>query len=163
MTTAELLAELDQEAEVTRSVLERVPEEKLSWKPHQKSMSLGQLAHHVANLPLGIAELVSELVREVPAVPAPEAKSVSELLSTFENSIAFARAKFSEWGDEGLAAIFRLTSGGATMIERPRGGVIRSLMMNHVYHHRGQLTVYLRLLDVSLPWVYGPTADEIRR
>ena len=163
MTTAELLAELDQEAEVTRSVLERVPDEKLSWKPHQKSMSLGQLAHHVANLPLGIAELVSELVREVPAVPAPEAQSVSELLSTFENSIAFARAKFSEWGDEGLAAIFRLTSGGVTMIERPRGGVIRSLMMNHVYHHRGQLTVYLRLLDVSLPWVYGPTADEIRR
>ena len=156
----QLAAELQQEAATTRRVLERVPEASLSWKPHAKSMSLGQLAFHVAVLPGAIADLVSEPVREVFVVQIPEPASVGDILSTFDQSVASATAKLSAWQDNELNASWRLTRNGETLLERPRAGVLRAIMLNHWYHHRGQLTVYLRLLDVPLPPVYGPTADE---
>jgi uncharacterized damage-inducible protein DinB len=160
MIAEPLIGELAQEAGVTRRLLERVPEEKLSWKPHPKSMSLGQLAFHLAILPLGIADLLSETVRELPAVPQTEATSAAEVLSTLEKSVGFATAKLAEWGDDGLRAVFTMTNGGQTLFQLPRVAMFRSVMLNHWYHHRGQLTVYLRLLDVPLPSIYGPTADE---
>lgn len=158
--TESLIAELEREAGTTRRVLERVPEEKLSWKPHVKSMTIGQLALHIAQLPYGITELVDELVREIPNVPRNEAKSRAELLSTLEMSVAHATNRLATWGDAGLFAMWRMTREGRTLMELPRVAVLRSILLNHWYHHRGQLTVYLRLLDVALPPVYGATADE---
>jgi len=162
MRAEELIAELTQEAATTRRVLERVPEQKLSWKPHPRSLSLGQLAHHIAVLPMAIAELVSELVREPPNVPRPEAGSVAEILSTLDGSVAAAVRKLSSFSDEAMAQTWTLTRGGKAILEVPRMGVIRTIMLNHWYHHRGQLTVYLRLLDVPVPAVYGPSADDAR-
>ena len=155
-----LIGELTQEAGTTRRVLERVPEQKMSWKPHVKSMSLGQLAHHVAFVTGAIAELVSEDTRELPTVPRPEAKSVAELLATLEESVAKATRGLSSWSDEVLMRPFRLTRNGQTVMELPRIVMIRAVMLNHWYHHRGQLTVYLRLLDVPVPPVYGGSADD---
>jgi uncharacterized damage-inducible protein DinB len=158
--TDALIAELTSEAATTRRVLERVPGDKLSWRPHQKSMTLGQLALHIAQLPGAIANLVSQLTVEVPAVPVTEATSRDQLLSTLDESVATATEKLSGWGDTGLMARWKMTRGPATLLEMPRIGMIRSVMLNHWYHHRGQLVVYLRLLDVPVPSVYGPTADE---
>jgi uncharacterized damage-inducible protein DinB len=161
MLTEQLLAELNEEAASTRRVLERVPAESLSWKPHPKSMSLGQLGLHIAGLPRGIAELLKEPVRELPNVPLSEAESPEQLLLVLEESLGVARDALEQWGDEGLDAEWRLTGGGHTILSRPRGKVARTLMFNHWYHHRGQLTVYLRLLGVPVPGVYGPSADDL--
>jgi uncharacterized damage-inducible protein DinB len=155
-----LIAELSREASTTRRVLERVPEEKLSWRPHPKSDSLGELAMHVAQLPRAITKLIEELVRQLPNVPRPEAKSAKDLLSTIDESVPYAIARLNEWGDEGLAADWKLMRGERTLLELPRRAVFRTIMLNHWYHHRGQLTVYLRLLDVPVPAVYGASADE---
>lgn len=161
MTLAQsLAAELLQEAATTRRLLERVPEQHFAWKPHPKSMSMGQLAHHIATLPLGIAQLLTERVAAVPDVPLPEPASRDELLTKLENSVAFAAEKLAVWGDEGLAESWSMTREGAVLLELPRGAMFRSVMLNHWYHHRGQLTVYLRMHDVPLPSTYGPTADE---
>lgn len=155
------IAELEQEAATTRRVLERVPEDRLSWAPHPKSMMLGQLAYHVAVLPEAIAGLLSELTVEAPDVPLPEAKSVEEILATHDRSVAAAREALAGWGEDGLRQEWQLVQGGRTLIAAPRNVMVRSLMMSHIYHHRGQLTVYLRLLDVPVPSVYGPSADEM--
>jgi uncharacterized damage-inducible protein DinB len=155
-----MIAELTSESETTRRLLERVPEDRLAWKPHAKSMSLGQLALHVAQLPLGITMLVERLTVELPTVPLLQPASRRDILDALDRSVAHAIARLSAWGDEDLDARWTLTRGGIPIAGQPRGEVLRSLMLNHSYHHRGQLTVYLRLLDVPLPAVYGPTADE---
>lgn len=161
MNVAEaMISELRREAESTRAVLERVPEDRLDWAPHPKSMSLGQLAMHVALVPRGIAEMLTPLDTEAPVVPRTQARSRAELLSALEEGLGMAADRVATWGEEGLQAIWRMRIDGNVVIEMPRYEMARSLMMNHVYHHRGQLTVYLRLLDVPLPPVYGPTADE---
>jgi uncharacterized damage-inducible protein DinB len=153
------IAELTREAETTRRVLSLIPRERLTWKPHAKSMTLGQLALHIAGLPLGITELVTPLEVELPDVPLVQPTTVSEILATFDDTVLHATRKLAAWGDEGLGEPWRLASGGRTLLEMTRADVIRSILLNHTYHHRGQLTVYLRLLDVPLPPVYGPTAD----
>lgn len=158
--TQKLLAELRREASSTRKVLERVPEDRLDWSPHPKSMSLGQLALHVARLPGGIAELLTPAEVEAPNVPLPAARSRQELLAALQHGVDQAAQRFEEWGERGLEETWKMKIDGRTAIESPRYEMIRSLMMNHIYHHRGQLTVYLRLLEVPLPPVYGPTADE---
>jgi len=155
-----LLAELHAEAEKTRRLLERLPEDRLSWKPHARSMSLGQLALHIAGLPLGIAMLAEPLTTEVPDVPLTEAQSRQEAIALLERSVQYAADRLSAWRDEGLRETWTLTAGGAPLMQMPRGELLRALMFNHVYHHRGQLTVYLRLLDVAVPPTFGPTADE---
>lgn len=161
MTAAEQFAsELTREAATTRRVLERVPESQLAWRPHPKSMTLGQLAFHIASLPRGIAELLADLDAEVPRVALREDASVAEILATLDESVPFANERLAAWGDEGLAARWRMKRGEKTLLEMPRMAMWRSVMLNHWYHHRGQLTVYLRLLDVPLPSIYGPTADE---
>jgi uncharacterized damage-inducible protein DinB len=160
MIAEALLGELKQEAENTRRVLQRVPENKLSWKPHPKSMSLGQLAMHVANVPGAIADLVAVDSRELPTVPRPEAKSSAELMSALESSIGTASAKVGAWSDQDLMQTFSLTNNGRTVMAMPRIAMIRAVMLNHWYQHRGQLMVYLRLLDVPVPAIYGASADE---
>lgn len=155
-----LLGELEQEAEATRRVLQRVPEDKLSWRPHPRSSSLGQLALHVAIIPsLGMRVLATDAF-EAPEFVQPEARTSAELLTTLEESLASARQFLSELTPERAEGMWRLLRGGRELMAAPRMPMIRSLMFNHWYHHRGSLVVYLRLLDVPLPPVYGPTADE---
>jgi uncharacterized damage-inducible protein DinB len=156
-----LIGELEQEAASTRRVLERVPENKLAWAPHPKSMTLGQLALHVAVIPGALAELLSELVREAPSFPGqPEPASLAEILLELDSSVEVAKSKLSSWGEADLMAHWKMNSGTETIIALPRVVMARSVMFNHLYHHRGQLIVYLRLLDVPVPFTYGPSADE---
>jgi uncharacterized damage-inducible protein DinB len=156
-----LLQELEQEAQITRRVLERVPESGLSWRPHEKSMTLGQLALHVATTPGGVAEIASlPDLDEPPAFARPQAASTAELLPALEQSLARARELVGAMSDEAMQEIWTLRVNGAAVMAVPRGALLRSIMLNHWYHHRGQLSVYLRQLNVPLPSIYGPSADE---
>jgi uncharacterized damage-inducible protein DinB len=156
-----LLAELEQEAETTRRVLERIPQAHLSWKPHAKSMSLGQLALHVATVPGNVAELAAlDIVPAPPAFVQPEAATAAELVPSLTASVAKAKQALGGFDDAGMAAMWRLQIGGKDILAMPRAAFVRAIMLNHWYHHRGQLLVYLRLLDQPVPSVYGPTADE---
>ena len=158
--SAPLIEEITQEGAITRRVLERVPEDKLSWKPHDKSMSLGRLALHVAQVPGAIAFLLQQPSFEGPPPPQAEAQSRAEILSALDDSLTRAKASLHGWTDDDMRAAWQFTIGGKTVLAAPRAGVVRSLMLNHWYHHRGQLTVYLRLLGAAVPPVYGPSADE---
>ena len=162
MTVIEgMLAELEQEADTTRRVLERIPQEHLTWRPHPKSMSLGQLALHVATVPGNVAELAAK--DTIPAPPAfvqPEASTAAELVPSLKESVAKAKRALGGLDDAKMAAMWRLQNGGRDIMVMPRAAFVRAIMLNHWYHHRGQLLVYLRLLNQSVPSVYGPTADE---
>ena len=156
-----LIAELEQEAHATRRVLQRVPQAKLSWKPHARSMSLGQLALHVATIPGNVAALVTnDTVPEPPAFIQPEATTSAELVPALEASLAQARSIVAGFDDARMNATWRLLYDGTELMALPRAAMLRMVMLNHWYHHRGQLLVYLRMHDVPLPSVYGPTADE---
>lgn len=155
-----ILNEFEQEAQTTRRVLERVPEDKLSWKPHPKSWSLGQLALHIANIPGGVAGIASQDSYEVPAFQQAEAKKRTEILEAFAQSIATARDLLAKMDDSWATSPWSLRKGTMVIMTVPRVWVIRNIMLNHQYHHRGQLAVYLRLLNVPVPSIYGPSADE---
>ena len=156
-----LLTELEQESVATRRVLERVPQAHLSWRPHPKSMSLGQLALHVATVPGNVAELVSMgTIPEPPAFVQPEAATAAELGPALTASVAKARQHLAGLDDVAMGATWRMLSGGRELLAMPRAALARAIMLNHWYHHRGQLLVYLRMLDVPVPSVYGPSADE---
>ena len=156
-----LLAELEQEADTTRRVLERIPQAHLSWKPHPKSMSLGQLALHVATVPGNVAQLAAmDTVPEPPAFVQAQPASAAELVPSLHDSVAKAKQALGGFDDAKMGAMWRLQSGGRDVIAMPRVGFVRAIMLNHWYHHRGQLLVYLRLLNLPVPSVYGPTADE---
>ena len=156
-----LLAELEHEAVTTQRVLERVPAAHLAWRPHPKSMSLGQLALHIATVPGNVAQLASHLtVPNPPDFVQPEATDARELVPALAASIAQARQLLGGLDDAAMAATWRLLNDGRELMALPRAALLRAVMLNHWYHHRGQLLVYLRLLDVPVPSVYGPTADE---
>ena len=156
-----LLAELEQEAQSTARVLERVPQEHLSWRPHPKSFSLGQLALHVATIPGNVAQLAAmDTVSGPPAFIQQEAATAAELVPALKASVAQARETLGGLDDAAMMATWRLNIGGRDVLSMPRAAVARMIMLNHWYHHRGQLLVYLRMHDVPLPSVYGPTADE---
>jgi uncharacterized damage-inducible protein DinB len=161
VTTAKLLQELDQEAQATRRLLERIPDDQLDWQPHAKSMTLGRLAMQIATLPGGIAEISTWPSFDVSIEqPQPSAANSAELLAALDESLARARTVLSGMGDEALSTPWRLVNGDREIMTIPRAGLLRTIMLNHWYHHRGQLTVYLRELDVPLPGIYGPSADE---
>ena len=156
-----LLAELEQEAAITQRVLERIPEEQLSWKPHPKSMSLGQLALHVATVPGNVAELAAlDISPEPSKFIHPEAKTTAELLPALSETVAKAKRTLGGCDDAKMLATWRLQNNGRDLLVMPRVAFVRAIMLNHWYHHRGQLLVYLRLLNQPVPSVYGPTADE---
>jgi uncharacterized damage-inducible protein DinB len=155
-----IVMELDQEARTTRRVLERIPEDKLAWKPHPKSFSLGQLALHIASVPGGVTTIVMQDSVEAPNFAQAEPKSRQEVLDTFSKSLETAQVNLKTMDDARLAATWSLTRGGKVVMSAPRGAFLRSVLLNHVYHHRGQLSVYLRMLDVPVPSIYGPSADE---
>jgi uncharacterized damage-inducible protein DinB len=156
-----LLPEFDHEMATTRRLLERVPDDKLGWKPHDKSFSLGQLAQHVANIPFwGTTTLQQSEFDTASMPPSPAVANRSELLSSFDSRTAEARAALVGKTDGELMAPWTLKHGANTLFTMPKATVWRSFVMNHLVHHRGQLSVYLRLQDVPLPPMYGPTADE---
>ena len=157
-----MLQELEQEAVSTRRVLERVPDNQLGWRPHQKSRTLGQLALHIAVVPGAVAELVAapSPVQAPGFRPDPSPASSSELLPMLDQSIAKAKKALGGMDDATLMATWRMMLGDREIMAVPRVVMLRSVMLNHWYHHRGQLTVYLRLLDVPLPSIFGPSADE---
>lgn len=160
--TTPLLQELAMEAATTRRVLERVPESSLGWRPHAKSMSLGQLALHVATLPRMVSDFVvgDTLDFGVAAAPSPTVDTHAALMAAFDDSIAHAQGYLASVTDARALETWTLLNGQKTLFAAPRAGVLRSFLFNHWYHHRGQLVVYLRLLEVPVPSVYGPTADE---
>jgi uncharacterized damage-inducible protein DinB len=157
------LQEWESEAKTTRRVLERVPEKHLSWKPHAKSMSLGELALHVAQSPGFIAEWAKTDQFEFKGdMKQAEAKSTAEILQAHDAGSANVKKVLQQVGDAGLMTNWKGVAGGATVMEMPKVGLVRVVVLNHTYHHRGQLSVYLRLLDVPVPSIYGPSADENR-
>ena len=161
-TVGEIQEEFDQEWATTRLVLERVPEDQLNWKPHEKSMTLGQLALHVAMGPGLIGEWVLQDSTESPGITEiPRPGSRGEILATHEESRKKVKAALSTIGDAGLGRTWHLKRDGETVMALPKGKLIRVVALNHNYHHRGQLSVYLRLLNVAVPSIYGPSADEV--
>jgi uncharacterized damage-inducible protein DinB len=155
-----LLQELEQEATTTRRVLERVPDAQLTWKPHAKSWSLGQLALHIATVPGGVASLVTAPSVHAPTFDQPAATRAAELLPALDKSIAQAKQVLQGLDDASMTATFRIMVGDREVMALPRVAFLRSIMLNHWYHHRGQLSVYLRELNVPVPSIYGPSADE---
>ena len=158
--TQAILQEFDQEAKTTRRVLERVPEDKFSWKPHPKSMSLGELAMHTAMTPGAICGWACEEETKFTGEKAPVAGSTADIVAAHDKSVAKMKEVMGQLGDDGLMKSWKATSGGQTLFEMPKVALIRAIALNHWYHHRGQLSVYLRLLDVPVPSIYGPSADE---
>jgi uncharacterized damage-inducible protein DinB len=155
-----LLQELEQEAHTTKRVLERVPQAHLTWKPHEKSMSLGQLALHIATVPGNVAQMIAQPSMQRPAFVQPAATQASELLPALENSIKQAKTALGGMDDSTITATWRVLDGEREIMAMPRIAALRAIMLNHWYHHRGQLSVYLRQLNVPVPSIYGPSADE---
>ena len=165
MTIADLLLpEFDQEMATTRRVLERVPEDKFSWKPHAKSSSMGDLASHVANMVTWTNETMNrvefDMARVTPEEMNKAAKNRAELLAWFDTNVAAARAVLAK-PDADYFVPWSLKKGDATFFTMPRYNCVRSFVLNHIVHHRAQLGVYLRMNDIPIPGAYGPSADEM--
>ena len=156
-----LLPEFDHEVGTTRKVLERVPDDKLAWKPHPKSMSLGGLATHLSNIPWwGEMTLAHSEFDTAGIGTSPESTSRAQILEAFDRNAATTRALLTGKSDAELMAPWALKNGDHTIFSMPKAVVWRSFVLNHLVHHRGQMSVYLRLLDVPVPSIYGPSADE---
>lgn len=160
--TETLLAEFDHEMRTTRTVLERTPAQDAAWRPHPRSTSLGDLALHLATIPRWLVPTLTQTELDLapkPGVTAPTFESVEQLLAMFDENVRDARAALAEAQDADYGVQWTLKAAGNTVFASPRGAVIRSFILSHMIHHRGQFTVYLRLRGVPLPPVYGPTAD----
>jgi len=160
-----LLSEFDQEMASTRKALERVPEEKWNWKPHEKSGTVGWLASHVATVPEWITMTIKTDELDYapvggPAYEPPKIANRSQLLSAFDKGAKEARAALAGVSDADMMKNWKLLAGGQEIFTMPKIACIRGMCLNHLYHHRGQLTVYLRLTGVPVPGLYGPSADE---
>lgn len=157
----QFLAEFEMQAPLTRKFLERLPEDKLTWKPHEKSMTAGQLAYHLAFVPGGIVKFVEENPRQTQGkFEFPQPSSRAEILKTFDESVATVRSELSKYDDRAMEETWRLMTGERELIAAPRAGFIRDIMLSHWYQHRGQFSVYLRMLNVPVPSTWGPSADE---
>jgi uncharacterized damage-inducible protein DinB len=159
-----LLPEYDHEIATTRKLLERVPDADLGWRPHPKSFTLGELAAHIANLPfwclttVQTTQLDLDTLGDAARIPAPG--STAEMLAGFDKIVGDARHALAGCGDSEMMSPWTLKKGGQEIFTLPKIGALRSFVMNHLIHHRGQLSVYLRLRDIPLPPIYGPSADE---
>jgi uncharacterized damage-inducible protein DinB len=156
-----LLAEFETQAPITRKFLERLPEDKLTWKPHNKSMSAGQLAYHLAFVPGGVVRFVQDNPAKAPEFASfPEPASREEILKVFLESIATVRSLLPKFDDPAMNETWRMIAGGREVLAQPRAEFLRDVMFSHWYQHRGQFSVYLRMLDVAVPASWGPSADE---
>ncbi|MBC7553045.1 MAG: hypothetical protein H7257_03600 [Taibaiella sp.] len=158
-----LIAELQMESSNTRKLMERIPEGQNSWKNHEKSMALGNIVSHICELPGWITMTLntSELDLATMSYKPNIAETNSDLLAMFDNELNKAVEALGNAGDEEFSKMWTLRRGNHIMFTMPKIAVIRSMALNHLYHHRGQLTVYLRLLDIPIPGMYGPSADDI--
>ncbi|MFI5093288.1 MAG: DinB family protein [Candidatus Acidiferrum sp.] len=155
------LAEFETQAPITRRFLERLPEDKLTWKPHAKSMTAGQLAYHLASVPGGIVRFVQSNPAQVPETfNFPQPASREEILKVFEESIAAVRSLLPKFDDAAMRETWRMVGGGRDVLAQPRAEFLRDVMFSHWYQHRGQFSVYLRMLDVAVPASWGPSGDE---
>lgn len=156
------LHEFEHEARTTRRFLEQLPAGKLSWKPHEKSLSAGQLALHIASAPGGIIGMAMQ--DEVPAPdfknPFPEAKNVEEVLAAHDASVAAVKQQLATLSDAQMGQMWRMVKDGTPVLEIPRAAMVRSILMNHIIQHRGQFGVYLRIMGAKVPSSYGPSGDE---
>jgi uncharacterized damage-inducible protein DinB len=155
-----LLAEFEVQALITGKFLERLPEDKLTWKPHEKSMSAGQLAYHLASVPGGLVRFVQNNPAQAPGFSFPQPASRQEVLDAFEESIAAVRSLLPKFDDAAMRETWRLVAGGEEVLAQPRAEFLRNIMFSHWYQHRGQFSVYLRLLNIAVPASWGPSADE---
>ena len=156
-----LLPEFDHEIATTRKLIERVPDDRLSWKPHERSMSIGALAAHLANLPWWGEVTLTQSEFDTAGIPRqPDPASRAEILLAFDRNAARTRTELVARSDAEFMAPWALKNGAHTIFTMPKAAVWRSFVLNHLVHHRGQLSVYLRLLDVPVPSIYGPSADE---
>lgn len=160
MSTNAFIQELELEAARTRRVLERVPTDKLTWAPHAKSMNIGKLAMHIASIPGRLSGWILTDEFHFSPNPTPEPTSTEQILAAHDAAVAEAKQNLTTVGDAGLATMWTAKMGDKTLMSMPKGAVVRTLVLNHAFHHRGQLSVYLRLLDVPVPSIYGPSADE---
>ena len=156
------LGDVDHEFASTRRLLERIPDDKLDWRPHEKSSTLGRLATHVAELPgFALMMLTTDEVDFMKPMPKnAEARSRDEILRTFDQTSSALRERLNATDDETLRQKWTLRAGDHVLSSQPRAASLRTIGINHLIHHRGQLSVYLRMVDVPLPSIYGPTADE---
>jgi uncharacterized damage-inducible protein DinB len=155
-----LLAEFETQAPVTRRFLERLPADKLTWKPHTKSLSAGQLAYHLATVPGSVVRFVQTSPVQAPNFQFPEATSIQQVLDLLDDSIATVRNVLPTFDDNAMQETWRLVAGDQEILAVPRGLFLRDVMLSHWYQHRGQFSVYLRLLNVAVPASWGPSADE---
>jgi uncharacterized damage-inducible protein DinB len=156
-----MLPEFDQEMANTRKVLERIPDDKLTYKPDPKSMTMGRLAVHVAEMVGWMNETINLPAYDIPTdFRTPEATSSAMILEMLDKNVAMARAALAGCSDAALMENWTLSSGGNVFFTMPRIAVVRSMLLNHVIHHRAQLTVYFRLTGIPVPGLYGPSADE---
>jgi uncharacterized damage-inducible protein DinB len=155
-----LLAEFEEQAPITRKFLERLPEDRLTWKPHEKSMTAGQLALHLAQTPGGVVRIAQPNPAPAPDFQVAQPASRKEILDAFDESIALVRQILPKFDDASMHETWRLVSGGQDLFAMPRGKFIRDIMLNHWYQHRGQFGVYLRMLNIAVPSSWGPSADE---
>jgi len=159
-----LLPEFDLEMANTRKTLERIPDDKFTWKPHEKSFAMGALASHIANLPgwanVTIDQDEFDMAPGGNAIKLPAYETREDVLVNFDKNVGDARAKLATASDETLFGTWSLASDGHKLFSMPRVAVLRSFVMNHIIHHRAQLGVYLRLNDIPVPSIYGPSADE---
>jgi len=162
MTIAQcLLAEFETQAAITRRFLERLPEDKLTWKPHEKSMSAVQLAYHLAFVPGGVIRFVQKNPAQAPDFANfPQPASRQEILKTFDDSVATVRDLLPKLDDARMKETWRMFAKEREVLAQPRAEFLRDVMFSHWYQHRGQFSVYLRLLNVAVPASWGPSADE---
>ncbi len=157
----EFLSEFEIQAPLTRKFLERVPESKLTWKPHDRSMTLGQLAYHLAFVPSGITRLVGTNPAPAPErFEFPQPASVAEILKTHDEGVEVVRTELAKFDDKAMNEIWRLRHGEFEVLAMPRQQFVRGIMLSHWYQHRGQMSVYLRMLHIAVPTTWGPSADE---
>jgi uncharacterized damage-inducible protein DinB len=156
-----LLAEFEIQAPITRKFLERLPEDKLTWRPHEKSMTAGQLAYHLATVPSGIIRFAETNPAQAPqSFQYLQPASRQEILNRFEETIAAVRERLPLFEDSAMTETWHMMAGEKEVLAVPRGAFLRDIMLSHWYQHRGQFSVYLRLLNVPVPASWGPSADE---
>ena len=155
------LAEFETQAPITRKFLERLPADKLTWKPHEKSMTAGQLAFHIALVPGMLLPFVENNPAQAPEFGNyPQPASREEILKAHDESVATVRSLLPKFDDAAMKETWRMMAGGREVLAQPRGEFLRNIMFSHLYQHRGQFSVYLRILNVAVPASWGPSADE---
>jgi uncharacterized damage-inducible protein DinB len=160
MLAQSLLVEFESQVPVTRRFLERLPEDKLTWKPHSRSLTAGQLAYHLASVPGGVVRAAQKDQIPPPDFQFAQPASLQEVLDAFEQSVTTVREVLPGFDDAAMNATWRIVAGDQELAAMPRVVFLRNIMLNHWYQHRGQFCVYLRLLDVPVPSSWGPSADE---